>query len=261
MGLGVPALALVGLLLAGVAAAAGEPPPAGGEGGPVVVELFTSQGCSSCPPADRLLSRLAAEPGTRGRVIALAFHVDYWNSLGWRDPFSSPRWSQRQHDYGRALGLDTVYTPQLVIGGRRECVGSREEDVRREIGRALAEPASGRVELTLTPAAATLRAAVRAWRVAPADGDPAVALVALVEDGLTTAVSRGENARRTLTNDRVVRRLERAFVLPAVDGAEGAGEVEFKLDPVWNRARLSVVAFLQDPDSRAILGATAAAAP
>ena len=126
------------------------PAPASADRGPVVIELFTSQGCSSCPPADRLLSRLAEEPAYRGRVVPLAFHVDYWDYIGWRDPFSSPRWSERQRDYGRSLGLGTVYTPQLVIDGRSECVGSQEGDVRREIARALATPAAGRVELSVS---------------------------------------------------------------------------------------------------------------
>jgi len=267
------AFAACGASTAGEAAAGSAP----ADRGPVVIELFTSQGCSSCPPADRLLSRLAAEPGYRGRVVPLAFHVDYWDYIGWRDPFSSPRWSERQRDYGRSLGLGTVYTPQLVIDGRSECVGSQEGDVRREIGRALATPAAGRVELSLSRGAGgggdagavggkaaagktpeVLRAVVRARLDAPAAGSRVEALVALVEDGLVTPVERGENARRTLQNDRVVRRLERAFVLPAEGGAEGAGEVAFPLEPAWRRANLSVVAFLQDVDSRAILGAAAA---
>ncbi|MDP9120716.1 MAG: DUF1223 domain-containing protein, partial [Acidobacteriota bacterium] len=84
---------------ANLAAVAAAQPAAPGERGPVVVELFTSQGCSSCPPADRLLSRLAADSRLSGKVIPLAFHVDYWNSIGWSDPFSSPRWSGRQQAY------------------------------------------------------------------------------------------------------------------------------------------------------------------
>ncbi|HUR81120.1 MAG TPA: DUF1223 domain-containing protein, partial [Thermoanaerobaculia bacterium] len=87
---------------------------------PVVLELFTSQGCSSCPSADEFLRKLAAKDK---RVIPLAFHVDYWNYLGWRDPFSSAEWSQRQGDYVRAMKLSTAYTPQLVINGSRQVVG------------------------------------------------------------------------------------------------------------------------------------------
>src|SRR6185369_16506868 len=96
---------------------------------PVVVELFTSQGCSSCPPADELLGRIAHDPALRGHVIPLAFHVDYWDHLGWRDPFSSPEWSKRQLDYVRAMELTGAYTPQAVVSGARELIGSNEKQL------------------------------------------------------------------------------------------------------------------------------------
>src|SRR5262245_2326035 len=95
-------------------------------GAPVVVELFTSQGCSSCPPADRLLGELVRDGAIADRpVIALSFHVDYWNRLGWTDPFSRPAWSARQQAYADAMRDGRVYTPQLVIAGRSHVVGSR----------------------------------------------------------------------------------------------------------------------------------------
>src|SRR6185436_12890178 len=102
----------------------GDPAPAGGEG-PVVIELFTSQGCSSCPPADRLLSKLAQAGDLGGKKVApLSFHVDYWNDLGWNDPYSLPAWTERQRQYASALGDDRVYTPELVVGGGAGMVGS-----------------------------------------------------------------------------------------------------------------------------------------
>src|SRR5271154_1846162 len=91
------------------------------DGGAVVLELFTSEGCSSCPPADALLSDLGSS--TKG-VIPLAYHVDYWNHLGWSDPFSSHQWSERQSEYAQAMNLDGEYTPQMVISGRWQCAGS-----------------------------------------------------------------------------------------------------------------------------------------
>src|SRR5436190_6281924 len=91
---------------------------------PVVVELFTSQGCSSCPPADALLSDIVHDESLRGRVIPLAFHVDYWDRLGWRDPFSSAEWSRRQYFYVRALNVNSAYTPQIVVNGAKQFVGS-----------------------------------------------------------------------------------------------------------------------------------------
>src|SRR5215813_14463236 len=95
------------------------------ENGPLVLELFTSQGCSSCPPADRLLSKLAAAGSLGDRALApLSFHVDYWNELGWADPFSLPAWTERQHLYAQAIGDDRVYTPELVVGGGAGVIGS-----------------------------------------------------------------------------------------------------------------------------------------
>src|ERR1700753_623410 len=97
----------------------------GGPGGPIVLELFTSQGCSSCPPADALLAKLAVT-GARGdrRVAPLAFHVDYWNDLGWADPYSLPAWTTRQNQYADALHDNRVFTPELVVGGAAGMVGS-----------------------------------------------------------------------------------------------------------------------------------------
>lgn len=106
--------------------------------GAIVVELFTSQGCSSCPPADRLLTELAGRERERP-VIALAFHVDYWNDLGWRDPFSSASATARQEAYARALGRG-LYTPQLVVNGRAHAVGSRRGEVERALGAATRVP-------------------------------------------------------------------------------------------------------------------------
>src|SRR6185295_6297026 len=118
-------------------------PAAGSSSAPIVVELFTSQGCSSCPPADRLLSTLRSDP----RVVPLAFHVDYWNYIGWTDPFSSARWSQRQQAYARAFASNRIYTPQLVVNGTSECVGSNEGEGRQRIAKAEAAAADGQVSV------------------------------------------------------------------------------------------------------------------
>lgn len=231
--------------------------------GIAVIELFTSQGCSSCPPADRLLSEIAADPRLRGRVFPLSFHVDYWNRLGWRDPFSSPRWSARQQSYAERLDSH-VYTPQVVVNGRGECVGSRRGEVLGIVERALATPPAVAIELSVTGGGASsggLVAAVTArWRAAggAAGAVPERAYVwaALWQDGRRTEVPRGENAGRNLANDRVVRRLEKVGEL-AAGAAAASGRVRLDVDPQWDGGGLGVVAFVQDPDSLAILGAAA----
>ncbi|HEV7516615.1 MAG TPA: DUF1223 domain-containing protein [Thermoanaerobaculia bacterium] len=248
-------LGLAALALALTAAAAPQS-PAASPASPVVVELFTSQGCSSCPPADRLLTQLGQDRDLAGRVIPLSFHVDYWNYIGWRDPFSSADWSGRQTRYSEAFRLGRLYTPQVVINGRSECVGSEAGEVRQKIAEALKTPPDGRVALRLAPEGATVKAAVDASVSGGAGGAHALDVwVALYETNLSTAVGRGENARRTLRNDYVVRRLVKAFTLPATPGAAQSGAVALAIDPTWKRGDLGVAAFLQDPATLAIHGA------
>jgi hypothetical protein len=224
------------------------------QGSPVIVELFTSQGCSSCPSADRLLSKLGKDP----RVIPLAFHVDYWNYIGWRDPFSSKAWSQRQEGYARAFRSNRIYTPQLVVSGRSQVVGSDESGVRRQIAEALAAEPAGRVTVSAQPSPdGRLKIKAGAKLVRAADG-PLDLWVAVYETGLTTQVGAGENASRTLANDFVVRRLEKALTLPGTAGSADTREVVLGVDKRWNRDRLGVAAFLQDPKTMAIQGAAVA---
>lgn len=206
--------------------------------GPLVVELFTSQGCSSCPSADRLLSKLARAGVLGDRVLApLSFHVDYWNDLGWADPFSSPAWTTRQHQYARALGDDRVYTPELVVGGAVGVVGSNLGAVTRAVQQA-APPA------VLPATAAWSDGAVTVTATAPSDAD---VWVAVWEDGTSTKVIRGENSGETLGNDRVVRRLERV----AAAGQKASAAI--KLDPRWRAG--GAVAFAQRADRRIVASA------
>ncbi|MFL6291485.1 MAG: DUF1223 domain-containing protein [Thermoanaerobaculia bacterium] len=224
------------------------------EAGPVVIELFTSQGCSSCPPADRLLSRLAADPALRDRVIPLSFHVDYWNYIGWTDPFSSKRWSERQQGYARAFRSNRIYTPQLVVSGRSGLNGADEAGARKRIAEALAAGPAGRVTLSVEPSPDRLKVKVGAKLSRAAEG-PLDLWVAVYETGLATKVGAGENASATLHNDYVVRRLEKALTLPGTAGAADSGEVVLGLDRRWKREKLGVAAFLQDPRTMVIHGA------
>jgi hypothetical protein len=244
----------------GGAGEAGKAPGPDSAGRTAIVELFTSQGCSSCPPADRLLSKLAHDPRYQGKVIPLSFHVDYWNHIGWTDPYSSRRWSERQQLYAaRAFHTNRIYTPQVVVNGRAECVGSQEGAVLNRITSALAAEPAGRVSLALDPPTADghLRVKVGA-KLAKAAGPGNLDLwVAIYESGLSTAVQAGENASRTLHNDRVVRRFEKAFSLPGAAGAEKDGELVLGVDKRWKVENLGVAAFLQDPSTLAIHGAAA----
>ena len=242
--------------------AAGATAETGAEG-PVLVELFTSQGCSSCPPADRLLTRLGSDPELANRVLPLSYHVDYWNYIGWTDPYSSEEWSQRQRRYAHAWEAGRVYTPQLVVDGRADVVGSKREEVYRMVREALDRPDAAKLSVRLSAGEepTDLVATVEAELVEAPEGDPDAPLdllVALYEKDLTTSVERGENASRTLHNDYVVRRLVRAGEVARREGASLAEPVAFALDPSWKVRDLGVVAFLQDPGTRAVHGAARA---
>lgn len=166
---------------------------------PVVVELFTSQGCSSCPPADAFLGELAQ----RSDLIALAFHVDYWNYIGWEDPFSSPEATQRQRDYARSLSLSSVYTPQMVIDGSFDAVGSDRTKVNRAIA---AASQHGKIPIVI---AASPAGGWRATLPATDIDQPATVWLALYDREHATPVRRGENAGKTLTNYNIVREFRR----------------------------------------------------
>jgi len=219
--------------LAGVVAL-GMPVASAGER-PVVVELFTSQGCSSCPPADALLGELAK----RDDVLALAFHVDYWDRLGWKDPFSSPMATARQRAYARFLGLRTVYTPQVVVDGRDEMVGSDRRAVARAI--AAARAAQG-IDVSLAREAGEL--VVRVGSVEGA-GRTSVQLVAYAP-GHVTRVTAGENGGRNLANVNIVRSVETL-------GLAGAAPAEWRV-PAEKGPGFAVL--VHGPDGK-VLGAAA----
>jgi hypothetical protein len=189
-------LGALSLTLVAVAAGGDQRVTTVGGDSPVVVELFTSQGCNSCPPADALLGKLAGRPD----VLPLAFHVDYWDYIGWKDPFGFPAATDRQYAYGRSLGLHMVYTPQMVIDGARDAVGSDEGAV----GKAIADEAA-RPKLKLS----VWRDASGAYKVTipadPAQKGTAAVWIALFDRAHKTPVGRGENAGRTLTEFNVVR--------------------------------------------------------
>jgi len=206
--------------------------------GPVVLELFTSQGCSSCPPADRLLSKFAGTGEVSGRkVVALSFHVDYWNDLGWKDPYSLPAWTERQHAYARALGDTRVYTPELVVGGAAGMVGSNLLEITSAIGKA-DRPA------LLAASASWSKESVEITTTAPAGSD---VLVAVFETTRTNKVPRGENSGTTSSHRNIVRRLERV----AVAGQKGT--VKIPLDSAWSN--VAAVVFAQGSNKKIVASA------
>ena len=252
------ALAALAVGHGGAAASEGTAPAAR----TVVLELFTSLGCSSCPPAERLLSRLGLDEPTRASVVPLEFHVDYWNQAGWSDPLSAPQWSERQQAYVHALAGDGAYTPQLVVGGRAEFPGGNEQRARAAIDADLARAMPGRVSLAPREGhglALTVAASAELAESVPAR--MVDLLVALFENGLVTPVAGGENAGSTLRSDFVVRRLERPFSLEPRAGARQGKTIALKLDPGWRGDHLGVAAFLQDPSSMRIFGAAVLGPP
>ena len=262
----VRALSAFGLWLAaltlgaGSASARGAPGPAStgppAPGHVVLVELFTSQGCSSCPPADRLLSTIAE--GSAGRVVTLEFHVDFWNSAGWTDPFSSKEWTERQVTYERKLGVKQIYTPQAVVDGGSEMVGSDEDRLRAAVASAEARP-GGEIALHLEPSGSLVKVDAEVT-VPEALRRQSLDLVLVVfERDLSTPVGRGENVGRTLRNDYVVRTLARAGRLPPGGPEKTSHEASLRLSKNWDPSRLGVAAFLQDPKSLEIHGAAAQA--
>jgi len=214
----------------------------------VVVELFTSEGCSSCPPADRLLAELVrTQPVPAARVIAMSEHVDYWDNLGWKDPFSSASFTRRQNAYAATSGQGDVYTPQIVVNGTETVVGSNREAVLAAIRRAAAKPAapvsielgwkdSGNVETTIA---------------AHSGGRGDLVVLAITEDGLASSVKSGENAGRTIDHVGVTRRLIRLGALKTDGSFHDARQIEF--DAAWRSAQLHLIALIQRGDSGAIV--------
>lgn len=226
----------------------------------VVVELFTSVGCSTCPPAEEFLARLSArQPIGDVRIIALEEHVDYWNHEGWFDPFSSAEWTLRQQDYAARFSGNETYTPQMIIDGRREMVGSREADVEQAILEAAhrekmkvdlrAEGVGGSRTKQFTVSVETPRGVF--------DRDRAEVWLAVTEGNLRSAVRSGENAGKDLPHSAVLRTLRKIGVVST--GQQSAvvftASPQIKLKPDWKQQNLRFVVFVQEKQSRRILGA------
>ena len=209
----------------------------------VLVELFTSEGCSSCPPADAVLARLHREQPVPGvQLVVLSEHVDYWDDLGWKDPFSDARFSDRQGRYG-----SRIYTPQVVVDGRIDVLGSDEAGIVRAAKAAARDP-HGTVRLERSAGGVRISVSgLSGYR----HND---VILAVVEDGLVSKVERGENAGRTLTHAAVVRSLRQVGSVPS-GASQWSIEVPVSLEHSWKQPRL--IAFVQDAATRRVLAAGA----
>src|ERR1700730_6753778 len=222
----------------------------------VVVELFTSEGCSSCPPADSLLKELGeTQPVAGAQVLALEEHVDYWNQLGWMDPFSSNQYSLRQSQYATLFKGSGVYTPQMVVDGAKEFVGGRGREARatiEEAARQIKNPV-GLKEVTAARAGSTaIQIAIPASAVD--GGKQGEVWLAVTESDLHSDVKVGENSGETLQHAPVVRELRKLGDVRVQDGASLQSSI--KLDKKWKSENIAIVVFLTEKHTGKIFGAS-----
>lgn len=229
--------------------------------GPVLVELFTSQGCTTSPAADLLISKLGQGDSLRELeldvpVIFLAYHVEYWDYLGWKDPFASSLWTVRQRAYGQSLQQDSIYTPQVVVQGRSQCLGSDTESVLSLI-RSAPRFTSSEIKTTIArPSESSIEVSVSGPLRFKVEGYSLDILVALYENGLVTDCTKGENKGRVLTSDFVVRCLEKACTVKDVSARKTVtGKVTFNLWEGYSRSKCGLVMFFQNTSTLEIQGA------
>ncbi|MEI9957407.1 MAG: DUF1223 domain-containing protein [Ferruginibacter sp.] len=214
-----------------------------------VIELFTSQGCSSCPPADALLAETIADATkNNNKIFALSFHVDYWNRLGWADPFSNAAYSARQNDYVTAFGLDGAYTPQMIVNGNKEFIGSDKTALATSLTNALNTKAA--INFSALNVAYSDAKSVKVQYAIDGNFSGATINFALVSLSETTVVKRGENGGHTLTNENVVHQ----FI---TKNAAVSGEIEFTNNNVV-KENMAIIVFVQQEKDKKIVGAAMA---
>lgn len=218
-----------------------------------VLELYTSEGCSSCPPADRWLSSLPQRGVGPNAAVLLAFHVDYWNRLGWLDRFSQARFSQRQNDVAERNRSRQVYTPQLLLDGRSLRAGTLPDDLTARLRSINAEQARAVIRAGIMHRPSALQVNVDAEVLAPTGRANADVWLAAFENGLSSAVARGENAGVLLNHDFVVRDLVGPFSVPN----DGRRHVEQRIEtaPDWDPRRTGLAVFVQDRKTGDVLQA------
>src|SRR5258708_18492546 len=217
-----------------------------------LVELYTSEGCSSCPPADKQLSQFPSREYNFGQVVPISLHVDYWDYIGWKEPFAQPKFSERQSWLVRANGHTTVFTPQFCVSGTE--VRDWRGELGDELKRVLAAPAGASVHLQAESRGSdTLSIAASA--TAPRSQEQLALFVALTEDKITSSVLAGENRGVTLSHDHVVREWIGPF---ALNGGHAEIKQAVTTRSTWNPPQLGVVGFVQDMRTGHVLQAVGA---
>jgi len=222
---------------------------------PMLVELFTSEGCSSCPPADKFLQTLDGQPIPGAEIIVLSEHVDYWNHIGWRDPYSASFYSQRQSVYAKRFGLDSVYTPQMVVDGTSQFVGSNSGQADKAFRKALVVPKLPvHLSSISADAANTLHAHLETGTLDSSFGlREAEVYVAVALSRAESQVSAGENSGHKLTHVSVVKSLTKIGALK--QGQVLTQDVRLTLEPGSDARKLRLIAFVQEPRQGRVLGA------
>lgn len=219
-------------------------------GGPVLVELFSSQGCATSPEAELVMSRLGRgdfDGPDLPPVVVLGFHVDYWDYMGWKDPFGSSQWTVRQKAYVEALKLDTMFTPQVVVQGRAQCIANDENALLAAIKDSPRFPAPTFQATFRSPTTDSLQVSLTGALRSKVDNRGANVMVALYESGLVTDCPKGENKGRVLSNDFVVRKLEKLCTVKDISAKKTvSGTVSFSLWQGFNGSKCGVVVFVQD---------------
>ena len=257
--LAVPAAIVLGTwALSADAQASDHPKSTNGKRVPVIVELFTSEGCSSCPPADALLRKLDAEQPVEGaEVIILGEHVDYWNYIGWTDRFSSSQFTARQDSYTQRFNLDSAYTPQMIVDGIHELNGTDERGAKRTIS-SQSEKAKADLQLSLTRKDGRDDAYVLRVLANGLDAkNQSQLFLAVTENGLESQVNKGENDGRFLRHSGVVRRLS---PMSGFDPAK-PNEATIRIEKDWKPEKLRVIAFVQQVGDRRIVAAASVPLP
>ncbi|XVE50401.1 hypothetical protein DITRI_Ditri01bG0159800 [Diplodiscus trichospermus] len=224
-----------------------EAPPSSAEG-PILVELFSSQGCATSPAAELLLSRLGrGDFQLDAPVIVLAYHVDYWDYMGWKDPYGSSQWTVRQKAYVEALRLDTMFTPQVVVQGRSQCVPNDEDALLSTIAGAPRFPAPSFQANFQRPTSESLQVTLTGALRSKVDDNGVNVMVALYESGLVNDCPAGENKGKVLSNDFVVRKLEKLCTVKNISAKKTvSGTVTFTLWDSFNSSKCAVAVFVQN---------------